>query len=84
MEAQQPSPTHPDLLTAADLAALLGVREQTIHNRRSDPERRHLLPPSLKIGARRYWRRTTLDAWLVSKEEQPSKRRGRPRNLAQK
>lgn len=74
-----PSPTHPDLLTPFQLAELLGLREQTIYNRLSNPRLRHLLPPSIKLGARRYWRRSTFDRWLEAQEEAPIKRLGRPR-----
>lgn len=53
-----------DLLDSAALAALLGVRPQTI----SQYRRRRTLPdPDVIVGRSPAWRRSTIEAWLPTR-----------------
>ncbi|MBU9218212.1 helix-turn-helix transcriptional regulator [Burkholderia gladioli] len=78
----------PPLLSPKDLAAALGIAEQTIYNRHSGGGD---LPPCLKLGRLLRFRREDVDAWLQQKltpsaaipspaaiAERAPRRRGRP------
>lgn len=79
-------------LDIKELAALLHLSPATI---RSDVSRRPwVLPPSIKIGIRTVWLRSTVLDWLKARERaasppatteppQPPRRRGRPSKLEQ-
>jgi predicted DNA-binding transcriptional regulator AlpA len=74
------------LLSPKDLAAMLGIAEQTIYNRHSGGGD---LPPCLKLGRLLRFRREDVDTWLQQKLSpsvsapttiavEPPRRRGRP------
>lgn len=79
-------------LDVRELAALLHLSPATV---RSDVSRRPwALPPSIKIGIRTVWLRSTVLDWLKAREQvatppvtteppQPPRRRGRPPKLEQ-
>jgi excisionase family DNA binding protein len=50
------------ILGSGELAALLGKSRRTI-TRWAD---RDLLPPTVTIGGRRYWRRSDVESWLAA------------------
>lgn len=75
-------------LDAEELAHILKFSPATI---RADVSRRpHMLPPSIKVGTRTVWLRSTVMRWLAEREraaappptqvgtETPRRRRGRP------
>lgn len=47
---------------AAELAAALGVDERTVWRKAASDE----LPPSVRVGRRRLWSKTAVDAWLAA------------------
>jgi len=54
------------LIRVRDAAAWLGIGKRTLHNLRERGE----LPPPLALGRRcKGWRRSTLEAFLASREE---------------
>ena len=77
------------LLTAADLAEVLGFAPRSIVNMAR--EKPHLLPPYIRVSDSYRWRPSTVQAWMDSKSqkvqeavpakgtEQPKRGRGRPR-----
>ena len=58
----------PELFGRDNMAALLGFSQShlTVLSRRGE------LPPSFKIGKRRYWRRADVLAWLDQRSVTPS------------
>lgn len=60
------------LLSAKELAARLGVAEQTIYNRNSSGG---ALPPAVKLGRLLRFRASDVEAWLqaLSDSRQPTK-----------
>ena len=65
--------TGPDLLGIADVAELAGTKEKTI----SAYLARHQMPaPDGRIGRTPYWKRKTIEAWLVTRASgsEPSRR----------
>lgn len=78
-------------LDIKELAALLHLSPATV---RSDVSRRPwILPPSIKVGIRTVWLRSTVLDWLKARERTatppttptppPRRRRGRPSKLEQ-
>ena len=83
------------LLTATDLAEILGFAHRSIVNMAR--EKPHLLPPHIKVSDSYRWRPSVVQAWMDSKSqtdqkgqealttkattEQPKRRRGRPRKV---
>ncbi len=77
------------LLTAGDLAEILGFAKRSVVNMAR--ERPHTLPPYIKVSDSYRWRPSTVQAWMDSKSqkvqeavpakatEQPKRGRGRPR-----
>lgn len=54
-----------ELLTVKDVAAMLGVAENTVWNWRHAGE----MAPATKIGRRVLWRRSEIEAWLDTRTE---------------
>lgn len=67
--------TAPDLLGPREVAALLGVQHQTVHQWRY---RGRLPDPDLTVSGVPMWRREVIEAWAASRP-----RRGRPRRQEQ-
>lgn len=80
------------LLTAGDLAEILGFAKRSIVNMAR--EKPHCLPPYIKVSDSYRWRPSTVQAWMDAKSqhkqvqevvttksttEQPKRGRGRPR-----
>lgn len=55
------------VLSARDLAELLGVSRATIYRYRSEGKD-HLLPPAIMIGVQPRWRMSTVQSWLEEQE----------------
>lgn len=56
-----------ELLTAADVAQVLGTTAQAIRNALHSGREGLSIPPSIKIGRRRRWMRSAVYAWLHDK-----------------
>ena len=54
----------PELVTTRGMARLLGCSVRTVRRRISAGD----LPSPFKVGATRYWRRRSIEAWLLSRE----------------
>ncbi|WP_163098040.1 helix-turn-helix domain-containing protein [Acidithiobacillus ferrianus] len=80
------------LLTAADLAEILGFAKRSVVNMAR--EKPHTLPPYIRVSDSYRWRPSTVQAWMDDKSqtgqkaqeavpakgtEQPKRGRGRPR-----
>ena len=80
------------LLTASDLAEILGFARRSIINMAR--EKPHCLPPYIRVSDSYRWRPSTVQAWMDAKSqhqqvqevvttksttEQPKRGRGRPR-----
>jgi predicted DNA-binding transcriptional regulator AlpA len=80
------------LLTASDLAEILGFAHRSIVNMAR--EKPHLLPPHIRVSDSYRWRPSTVQAWMDDKSqtgqqvqeamtakptEKPKRGRGRPR-----
>ncbi|MBU2719809.1 helix-turn-helix domain-containing protein [Acidithiobacillus ferridurans] len=77
------------LLTAADLAEILGFAKRSVINMAR--EKPHLLPPYIRVSDSYRWRPSTVQAWMDGKSqqvqeavpakgtEQPKRGRGRPK-----
>lgn len=70
----------PDLLTTADIAALVGVEAPTI---RSYVARGVMPQPDGHLGRTPYWHRRTIHDWLATRPGQ-GKGGGRPRKTTEK
>lgn len=68
------------LLTAAELADLLRISPVTVRQYATRHPSR--LPPSIRWGARRRWRRSDVDAWIAQLRTSRASRPGRPRHRA--
>ena len=62
------------LLTPAALGQLLGLKTQTVYNRRSSGGD---LPPSLKLGGAVRFRPADVSSWLESRSDQNASRAAR-------
>ena len=62
------------LLSPKDLAAALGIAEQTIYNRHSGGGD---LPPCLKLGRLLRFRQEDVDAWLMCKHSESAAEQSR-------
>ena len=76
------------LLTASDLAEILGFAKRSIVNMAR--EKPHLLPPYIRVSDSYRWRPSTVQAWMDDKgqsqeavakttNQQPKRGRGRPK-----
>lgn len=78
------------LLTASDLAEILGFAHRSIINMAR--EKPHCLPPYMRVSDSYRWRPSTVQAWMDSKSQagqqvqeeavttaQPKRGRGRPK-----
>ena len=54
----------PELLTPADLAALLRVDQRTLRELRHEPD----FPRAITIGRSPRWRRASIERWLTRRE----------------
>jgi len=52
------------LLTISDLGKMLNIKKTAMYN----ALRSGILPPSIKIGSSRRWRKSTVEIWLESLE----------------
>lgn len=55
------------ILTAADVARVLGTSVGAIRNSLSRGREGQTIPPSIRIGRRRLWLKSTVHAWLRAK-----------------
>lgn len=55
------------ILTAADVARVLGTSVGAIRNALSRGREGQTVPPSIRIGRRRLWLKSTVNAWLRAK-----------------
>jgi predicted DNA-binding transcriptional regulator AlpA len=60
---------HDELLPIAEVAALLGVDVRTVHRLRHDQEFPAPIPVSKRM---KRWSRSSLQAWLNSRREEPA------------
>ena len=71
-----PTDLQKDLLDIEDVARVLRRTPEAIHVARKRAP--HTVPPrSFKIGRKLYWRRSTVEEWLVAEEERQNRGRRR-------
>ncbi len=71
-----PTDLQKDLLDIEDIARVLRRTPEAIHVARKRAP--HTVPPrSFKIGRKLYWRRSTVEEWLVAEEERQNRGRRR-------
>ena len=62
--------SEPEVLTAAEVAQILGISVQAIRNALHRGAEGTSIPPSIKMGARRRWLRQVVYTWLQDKSSE--------------